>query len=451
VVGDSNLGILSLDDSPLSNPDDKSNETSKDAPTKYNIPPSVAINILQGEREFAKDNRLLGSFILDGLQPSQPSQIEITFDIDLNDILNVWARDKATGREKKITISPSSGLTRDQVDRMTNDAELYVLKDKLRKENAEERYAAESICSLAEKSIAELGEMLTLEQKNLLALRIEKVRSALATDQIDDVKSSREGLEQVLGPEHPEMAGILVNLGLFYQDQGQYEQAEPLYQRVLAIREKVLGPEHLDTARSLDNLAILYHNQLQYAKAEPLYQRALTIYEKVLGAEHPDTARTLDNLGLLPQGQGGLEGADAGYRQASAILHLWGAAELEDFITMKGDDPAHDDAVRRRVVESQILALGAPDQDTPGLVHLLHCTGPVGDTTVAMLPVFTRLEHVETAVQMNPSWQSFQVLQMDGSAVLGDLEEGECLGINVWSGHEFKLTAPPSTNLPSAR
>jgi molecular chaperone DnaK len=196
VRGDINPGVLAEEGFPPLNPDDKSDETGKDTPTKYNIPPSVEINILQGEREFAKDNRLLGSFILDGIQPSQPPQIEITFDIDANDILSVQARDKTTGREKKITISPSSGLTKDQIDRMTHDADLYALEDKLRKENAEERDAAESICSLAEKTIAELGDMLTLEQKNLLTFRIEKVRSTLDTDQIDDVRSSREGLEQ---------------------------------------------------------------------------------------------------------------------------------------------------------------------------------------------------------------------------------------------------------------
>ena len=87
----------------------------------------------------------------------------------------------------------------------------------------------------------------------------------------------------------------LNNLAALYAKQGKYEQAEPLFQRALAIRERVLGAEHPDTASSLNNLAILYRNQGKYEQAEPLYQRALTIYERVLGAEHPDTKRVREN------------------------------------------------------------------------------------------------------------------------------------------------------------
>ena len=100
--------------------------------------PSVEINILQGEREFAKDNRSLGSFILDGIPPAPRGvpQIEVTFDIDANGIVNVSARDKGTGREQKVTIHPSSGLSKDQIDKMVHDAESHAADDKRRKEES---------------------------------------------------------------------------------------------------------------------------------------------------------------------------------------------------------------------------------------------------------------------------------------------------------------------------
>ena len=105
--------------------------------------------------------------------------------------------------------------------------------------------------------------------------------------------------EKVLGPDHPSTATSLNNLALLYDHQGRYGEAEPLYQRALAICEKALGPDHPDTATSLNNLAELYRNQGRYAEAEPLYQRALAIREKALGPDHPDTATSLNNLAGL--------------------------------------------------------------------------------------------------------------------------------------------------------
>jgi tetratricopeptide (TPR) repeat protein len=110
--------------------------------------------------------------------------------------------------------------------------------------------------------------------------------------------------EKALGPEHPDVAQSLNNLAALYDDQGKYAEAEPLYQRALGIREKALGPEHRDVARSLNNLANLYYAQGKYAEAEPLYQRALRIWEKALGPEHPDVATCLNNLAELYRAQG---------------------------------------------------------------------------------------------------------------------------------------------------
>ena len=109
--------------------------------------------------------------------------------------------------------------------------------------------------------------------------------------------------EKVLGSEHPSVATSLNNLAALYRVQGNYSEAEPLYQRSLAIREKVLGSEHPDVATSLNNLAELYRVQGNYSEAEPLYQRSLAIREKVLGSEHPDVATSLNNLAGLYWGQ----------------------------------------------------------------------------------------------------------------------------------------------------
>src|SRR3989475_4319436 len=160
--------------------------------------PSVEINVLQGEREFAKDNRSLGSFILDGIPPAPRGipQIEVTFDIDANGIVNVSARDKGTGREQKITIVASSGLSKDQINNMVRDAEMHAAEDKRRKEEVEERNLADSAAYRAEKSITELGDKLTSEQKGELETKIADIRAALSTDDVERIKSARESLEQ---------------------------------------------------------------------------------------------------------------------------------------------------------------------------------------------------------------------------------------------------------------
>nr|BBH94585.1 chaperone protein DnaK [Thermogemmatispora argillosa] len=160
--------------------------------------PSVEINVLQGEREFAKDNRSLGSFILDGIPPAPRGvpQIEVTFDIDANGIVNVSARDKGTGRQQKITIMPSSGLTQEQIERMIREAEEHAAEDRRRKQEVEERNQADSVAYRAEKSLADLGEKLSPEQRSELEAKIAEVRDALAGDDISRVKAAREALEQ---------------------------------------------------------------------------------------------------------------------------------------------------------------------------------------------------------------------------------------------------------------
>ena len=125
--------------------------------------------------------------------------------------------------------------------------------------------------------------------------------------------------EKTLGPEHPDVARDLNNLALLLDAKGDYAGAEPLYWRALAIHEKALGPEHPDVARDLNNLAGVLQAKGDYAGAEPLYRRALAINEKTLGPEHPDVARDLNNLAGVLQAKGDYVGAEPLCRRALAI------------------------------------------------------------------------------------------------------------------------------------
>src|SRR5712671_1979846 len=137
--------------------------------------PSVEINVLQGEREFAKDNRSLGSFILGGLPPSPRDipQIEVTFDIDANGIVNVSAKDKGTGREQKITITASSGLSKDEVERMVKESEQHAAEDQQRKDEVETRNNADSLAYQGERMLKDMGDKLEAEDKTSIEEKVQ--------------------------------------------------------------------------------------------------------------------------------------------------------------------------------------------------------------------------------------------------------------------------------------
>src|SRR5207248_3472996 len=120
--------------------------------------PAVEVHVLQGERELARDNKSLGHFRLEGIAPAPRGvpQIEVTFDIDANGILNVSAKDRATGREQKITITASSGLSKDQVERMVREAEMHAQEDLQRKEEIEVRNRADSMAYQSERTLRDL-------------------------------------------------------------------------------------------------------------------------------------------------------------------------------------------------------------------------------------------------------------------------------------------------------
>jgi molecular chaperone DnaK len=143
--------------------------------------PSVEIHVLQGERSMAQDNKSLGRFILDGIPPSPRGlpQIDVTFDIDANGILNVSAQDKASGREQKITITGGSGLSKEEVEKLRQEGEAHADEDRRRREEIELRNQADSLAYTAEKTLREQGENVPAEVKAEVEAKVKAVRDAL--------------------------------------------------------------------------------------------------------------------------------------------------------------------------------------------------------------------------------------------------------------------------------
>jgi len=162
--------------------------------------PSVEIHVLQGERSMAADNRTLGRFMLDGILPAPRGvpQIEVTFDIDANGILNVRAQDKGTGKEQKITITASSGLSKDEVEKMAREAEGHAAEDAKKKEEVETRNMADTLVYTAERTLREQGDKIPADLKQEVDGKIAAVRSALQGTDINYVQSTVRELSEVM-------------------------------------------------------------------------------------------------------------------------------------------------------------------------------------------------------------------------------------------------------------
>jgi len=160
--------------------------------------PSVEIHVLQGERPMAGDNKTLGRFILDGILPAPRGvpQVEVTFDLDANGILNVRAQDKGTGKEQKITITASSGLSKDEVEKMRREAEAHAADDTRKKEEVETKNIAEATVYSAEKTIREYGDKIPADLKSEVEGKIAATRSALQGTDISYIKSSLQALNE---------------------------------------------------------------------------------------------------------------------------------------------------------------------------------------------------------------------------------------------------------------
>jgi molecular chaperone DnaK len=161
---------------------------------------SVEIHVLQGERPMAKDNKSLGRFTLTDIPPAPRGvpQIEVTFDIDANGIVNVSAKDLGTGKSQRITIQPSSGLTKEEIDRMIKDAEMYAEEDRKRREEIETRNQADQLLYQTEKTLKDLGDKADKDLKAEADEKLQKLRDALAGTDTGAIKSASEALTEVL-------------------------------------------------------------------------------------------------------------------------------------------------------------------------------------------------------------------------------------------------------------
>jgi molecular chaperone DnaK len=162
--------------------------------------PSVEIHVLQGERPMANDNRTLGRFMLDGILPSPRGlpQIEVAFDIDANGILSVKAHDKGTGREQKITITASSGLNKDEVERMRREAEMHAADDTRKREEVEARNMADTLVYTAEKTLREHGDKVPSNLKSDVDSKIAAVKSALQGGDVQQLKRTTQELSDAM-------------------------------------------------------------------------------------------------------------------------------------------------------------------------------------------------------------------------------------------------------------
>ncbi|MDR7455170.1 MAG: Hsp70 family protein, partial [Armatimonadota bacterium] len=158
----------------------------------------VEIHVLQGERPMARDNRTLGRFILDGIPPAPRGtpQIEVTFDIDANGILNVTAKDKATGREQSIKITGSSTLDKAEVERLVREAEQHAAEDRKAREAAETRNRGDSLAFQVEKLLKEHGEKVSAEERGKVEAALRDLREALKGDDVDRIARAADALQQ---------------------------------------------------------------------------------------------------------------------------------------------------------------------------------------------------------------------------------------------------------------
>ena len=160
--------------------------------------PSVEVNVLQGEREFARDNKSLGTFHLDGIAPAPRGvpQIEVTFDIDANGIVHVSAKDLGTGKEQSITITASTNMSKDDIDKAVKDAEQYAAEDKKRREEVDVRNNADQMVFQTEKALGEFGDKVSASEKSEVETKLSALKEALKSGTVDDIKAKQDDLQK---------------------------------------------------------------------------------------------------------------------------------------------------------------------------------------------------------------------------------------------------------------
>lgn len=197
---------------------------------------AVTVHVLQGEREIASGNKSLGRFDLSDIPPAPRGvpQIEVTFDIDANGILNVSAKDKATGKEQSIVIKASSGLSDDEVEKMIDDAEKHAEEDRKLKELVNARNQAENLIHSAEKTVSDLGDKVSAEEKSEIEAKVNELREQLSGEDKESIETKTAALGEVAG----KLAERL------YQQQAADESvAEPGDQQQTSSKEDVVDAE----------------------------------------------------------------------------------------------------------------------------------------------------------------------------------------------------------------
>ncbi|SFX09393.1 molecular chaperone DnaK [Ruminococcus sp. XPD3002] len=160
--------------------------------------PAVDINVLQGEREFARDNKQLGTFRLDGIAPAPRGipQIEVTFDIDQNGIVHVSAKDLGTGKEQNISITASTNMSKEDIDKAVKEAEQYAAEDKKRREEVDNKNEAENLVFQCEKALADFGDKVSADEKSNIESKCAALKSAIEANNNDEIKSLKEELQK---------------------------------------------------------------------------------------------------------------------------------------------------------------------------------------------------------------------------------------------------------------
>ncbi len=178
--------------------------------------PAVEINVLQGEREMAADNKSLGRFVLEGIPPAPRGvpQVEVTFDIDANGILNVSAKDKATNKEQKITITGSTGLSKEEVEKMTKEAEAHAEEDKKKREEVDMRNQADTLVFTTERTLKDAGDKISAEIRTDVEQKLSDLKSVIQTASLEDLKPKIDALSEAIQKVGAEM----------YKDKGTGEQ-----------------------------------------------------------------------------------------------------------------------------------------------------------------------------------------------------------------------------------
>jgi len=252
--------------------------------------PAVSIHVLQGEREMAANNKTLGRFELVGIPPAPRGvpQIEVTFDIDANGIVNVSAKDKATGKEQSIQITASSGLSQEEIDKLIKDAELHAEDDRKKKELVEARNSADALIYSTEKSIQDLGDKVDSATKN-------KVEDAIAA-----LKKAMEGAEPMGDPGRPGPGGDFRAMMEQMRKRTEAVQtaAAAIAEQVLVLKGRRAGMEFQEGIDELQSI-------VASARAEQA-MKTTKLVQGIIDARQKKFQETAERLGIaLPRGRGG--------------------------------------------------------------------------------------------------------------------------------------------------